>query len=227
MDSKLDLAWGYPSVFQDSESGKWRCLYQGHDVRLNRSYPLLAESTDGFRWRVPDLSGILDFPERTYPNQVLPVGDFTEWSPCFFDTHAPRQERLKGLVFSQRSRQPASFLWVSSDGIRWRQVIGVEWQRNTPDPVTCAFWNKARARYVLTTRPSMNDRRIAVMETQDWRTFSNQNWRLRPIRWTLPCAEFYGMPVFQYEGFYVGLLWIYHVPPQVIGSRPSNTWEAR
>ena len=28
-DPHVDPAWGYPTVFQDRESGAWRCVYQG------------------------------------------------------------------------------------------------------------------------------------------------------------------------------------------------------
>ena len=33
VDPNFDPAWGYPTVFQDAESGRWRCLYQGQRDR--------------------------------------------------------------------------------------------------------------------------------------------------------------------------------------------------
>ena len=62
-DPDLDPSWGYPSVFFDAESGRWRCLYQ---AQLTRSFvpeggrlrhlALAVESDDGVHWRAPDLT---------------------------------------------------------------------------------------------------------------------------------------------------------------------------
>ena len=77
------VASGYPTVFQD-EAGKWRCLYGGEPAQpINGSrqrIPLVAESDDGIRWRIPDLTDIVPLPDRRYPNQVMPMDQFGEWN---------------------------------------------------------------------------------------------------------------------------------------------------
>lgn len=220
VDPHLNVTWGYPSVFRDSETGQWRCLYQGWDYQRKRLYPLVAESDDGVKWHVPNLARI-PLPNRAHPNQVLPSAGFTEWSPCYYDERAEAAERLKGLVFFRHGNgMPKSHLWTSPDGLRWRCMDGIQWQRNTPDPVTCVFWNALRSSYVLTTRPSLNDRRIAVAETKDWRTFSDPELALEADALDTPLAELYGMPVFPYEDWFIGLLWVFHVSPEVKGGSP-------
>lgn len=221
VDPHLNVTWGYPSVFRDLDTGTWRCLYQGWDARRKRSYPLVAESTDGLLWHAPDLSGTVSLAGRGYPNQILPVTNFSEWSPCYYDARAGSDERIKGLVFFEDAgKRPKSYLWVSPDGLHWRCIDGVRWQRDAPDPVTCVFWNSLRRSYVLTTRPSLNDRRIAVAETKDWRNFSDPQVALEADALDTPLAQLYGMPVFPYEDWFIGLLWIYHVPPEVEGESP-------
>lgn len=221
VDPRLNVTWGYPSIFRDSDTGQWRCLYQGWDPSRKRLYPAVAESKDGITWTVPDLSGNIYLPDRAHPNQVLPVTEFTEWNPCYYDERANPSERLKGLVFSYpHNDYPRSFLWASPDGLRWRRIEGAHWQRDTPDPATCVFWNAPRSRYVLTTRPSLNDRRIAVAETADWRTFSEPELALEADALDTPLAQLYGMPVFPYEGLFIGLLWVFHPSPEVKGESP-------
>ena len=215
VDPRLNLTWGYPSVFRDSDTGQWRCLYQGWDEGRKQNYAAVAESQDGIQWHVPDLSRI-HLLDRDHPNQVLPVTNFWELNPCYYDERASPSERLKGLVVTHAK----SDLWVSPDGLHWRCIDGAQWQRDTPDPVTSAFWNASRSSYVLTTRPSRGDRRIAVAETTDWRTFSEPGLALEADALDTPLAQFYGMPVFPYQGWFVGLLWVFHVSPEVKGESP-------
>jgi hypothetical protein len=221
VDPRLNVTWGYPSVFRDSDRGVWRCLYQGWDFDRKRLFPLVAESNDGMTWHTPDLSKTISLPDRAHPHQVLPVAEFSEWNPCYYDERAASSERLKGMVFWQTgTNNPQSFLWVSPDGLHWRRVENVHWQRDTPDPVTAAFWNECRSTYVLTTRPSLNDRRIAVSETKDWHTFSDPELSFEADALDSPLAQTYGMPVFPYEGWFIGLLWMFHVSPDVKGESP-------
>jgi hypothetical protein len=215
VDPHLNLTWGYPCVFRDSETGQWRCLYEGWDEERKQNYPVVAESQDGLRWQIPDLSSI-HLQDRAYPHQVLPVTNFSTWNPCYYDERAISSERLKGLVVNHTK----SDLWVSPDGLHWRCIDGVQWQRATPDPVTSVFWNASRSSYVLTTRPSRNDRRLAVAETTDWRKFSEPELALEADALDTPLAQIYGMPVFPYHGWFVGLLWVFHVSPEVKGQSP-------
>ncbi|MEJ7616682.1 MAG: hypothetical protein WKF30_06860 [Pyrinomonadaceae bacterium] len=228
VDPYVNVTWGYPSVFKDpSRRAQWQCLYQGWDAKRERLYPLIAESEDGIVWRVPDLSAEVDLPGRAYPHQVLPVEEFNEWSPCYYDERAPSDERLKGLVVAFGKDYAKSYLWVSADGRRWRRKEGVIWQPEAPDPVSCVFWNSVRSSYVITTRPMGSDRRISLIETKDWRNFSSAELALQTDAQDTPLAEAYGMPVFFYEGFYIGLLWIYHVTPEVAGASPHKFWRGK
>ena len=226
-DPDLDPSWGYPSVFADRESGLWRCLYQ---AQLPRSFvpeggrlrhlALAVESEDGVRWRAPDLTQAVPMEGRVRPHQVLPLAGFGEWGPCFHDAHTDNPaERLKAFVSYRDPGGTSAPLYVSADGRAWRLRPGRSWHPTGIDPAVSGFWNPVRDSYVIAARPSWGDRRIAVYETRDWRTFSAPEVAMRPDGEDTPAAQVYGMPVFPYAHLFIGFLWIYHTTPVVGGSK--------
>lgn len=216
-DPHADVSWGYPSVFQDPATGHWRCLYQG-EPQFGLHLPLMIESEDGVHWQVPDLSQTIDLSPRHTPHQLFGREHFQEWSPSFVDPNAKGTDQwIKGLVV-ERSAGPISDsarLLTSGDGIHWNTQDGIRWHPYVGDPIATAFWNPYRQSYVLTARPTLNDRRVAVLETRDWKQFTAPELALQPDALDTPCAEAYGMPVFQYEHMFIGLLWVYHTTPVV------------
>ena len=224
-DPYANTAWGYPSVFFDKASGKWRMAYLGWGHGRPRM-PLLAESDDGIRWSPRDTTKEIDLPDRKVPHQLLPLDHFGEWPACYVDPFAQPAERIKGLVVYHTSKlHLKTRLWTSPDGVHWTLKEGVEWQKIGPDPGTAAFWNEVRRSYVFTSRPDWTDRRIAVFETKDWRHFTEPELALQADALDSPLAEPYGMPVFPYEGYYIGLLWLYHTAPEVEGHSPHKFYD--
>ena len=224
-DTKANTSWAYPCVFKDESSGKWRMLYQGCLSNRDR-VPLIAESEDGLRWRPIDTRSMIELDVRKLPNQVLWTKGFSEWPACYIDDFADVSERIKGLVVTHKSKYIlGSELWVSPDGLKWTKKEGVKWQNKAPDPGVNVFWNNIRQSYVFTTRPDWTDRRIAIFETKDWKNFSDPELVIQADALDTPLAEPYGMPVFPYEGYYIGLLWIYHTAPQVEEHCPHKFYD--
>ncbi len=224
-DPRAHVGWGYPGVFFDEASGKWRMTYLAWAYGGKRT-AALAESDDGLRWRPRDTTTEIELPERALPNQVLPLDRFGEWPACFVDHRAPAAERIKGLVVYHTSRNHlATRLWVSPDGIRWTLKEGVQWQKVGPDPGTHVFWNHVRQSYTFTSRPDWTDRRIGVFETRDWRDFSAPVLALQADALDLPLTEPYGMPVIPYGGMFIGLLWLFHTSPMVNGHSPHKFFD--
>ena len=223
-DPYVNIAWGFPSVFWNDETRTWRMLYWGclsypldaphPDPSTLRKTPLLAESADGLHWAPYDTSRHVTLPDRWLPHQVLPLDHFAEWPACYIDPRADKSERIKGLVvWRTGNAHMGSRLWVSPDGVHWTLKEGIEWQKEAPDPGVSVFWNEVRKSYTFTTRPDLGDRRVAVFETTDWVDFSKPELALQTDALDTPLAQCYGMPVIPYEGYYVGFLWVYHVPP--------------
>lgn len=213
IDPAHGLASGYPTVFR-TEAGQWRCLYQGKSIShmpAKISFPLIAESDDGIHWEIPDLTEKVPLPDRAFPNQVMSMDRFGQWDHYFDERADDPQERLKGLVTTKFG----ALLYTSPDGLKWREVEGVEWRPGSPDPPSMAFWNELRQSYVIMARPGRNPhpRRLAVSETKDWRTFGESELTLRADALDLPLTELYGNPAFPYEEMFVGFVWVYNTVP--------------
>lgn len=135
-DPRAHVGWGYPGVFRDEASGKWRMTYLAW-ARGRKRTAALAESDDGLHGSPRDTTREIDLPDRILPNQVLPLDRFGEWPASFVDGRAPAAQRLKGLVVYHTSKNHCrTRLWVSPDGIHWKLKEGVEWQKVGPDPGT-------------------------------------------------------------------------------------------
>ena len=223
---------GYPRVFRNERKGRWLMIYQvavplGGDETYHE-VPVVAESDDGLRWKPLDTTGEVKLAERMLPHQVLEYERLTEWSTVFVDPFAEPAERLKGLrvQFKYGIEKPGkTMLLVSPDGVRWRRKEGIEWQNPAPDPAVHVFWNEVRQSYGITTRPDVMDRRIAIMETKDWENFTQPELALQADALDIPLAEVYGMPVLSYEGYYIGLLWLFQPPPRPVPGRALYRYE--
>ena len=205
-DPYADVAWGYPSVFRDVQTGRWRCVYQGMPD-ANTFIPLLAEFADGITWQPADLTEKLTVAHRLAPHQLFGRENFVEWSPCYVDPRAQETDAwLKGLAI-RHADNPSGIeaaLFTSPDGVHWSYAEESVWHRTVGDPITTAFWNPYRESYVFSGRPTHNDRRIAVFETKDWEHFSSPELALQADALDTSCAEIYGMPVFQYHQLFIG-----------------------
>ena len=209
-----NCAWGYPGVFRDQGSGRWRLVFQAGLRHPNRGggTVLLLESEDGLRWQPRDTTRELpDLPGRCVPHQILPETRVGEQSSLFVDNNAPAEERLKLLTVKRSTDEPnLALIWTSSDGLRWREMAGVRWQPEAPDPPTFVHWNALRRSYVFTSRPKSSDRRIGWFETRDWRAYCEPTLALHADALDVPLTQVYGMPVFPYEGLYVAFPWLFH-----------------
>ncbi len=212
----------FPLVYRDPESKKWKAIYQGvvgateELAAAPADIPLLmmAESDDGLHWTKSDLTHVLDKSTMLVPNQILKHDDIYDRGPVYFDPHPSNsKQRLKAVcvyehegadgkrVFQQRIAH-------SPDGIHWAVADRV-WNNwycsDGPYPI---FWNAQRGVYTIVTRPQQAERRIVRIDTTDFHTFDGPYRVLSPDPLDLPLVQFYGMPVFPYEGMFVGLLWL-------------------
>ncbi|MFZ4696146.1 MAG: hypothetical protein ACOYMV_13570, partial [Verrucomicrobiia bacterium] len=208
-DPSLSPTWGYPGVFFHEADGLWRMAYQANIVRGATAYmdfcKLVAESEDGFRWRPRDTTRLFEVPNRRFPHQV--ADGETEWCGLYLDKRAPADERVKRIGTRK--------VYASPDGLRWKAIA--EWRGEKVDAPMWAVWNEVFGRHFLYARPNLGDRRIALWQTDDWRKFDGPVLLLQPDSTDEPLTDSYGMPVFPYEGIYVGFLWLYHGMPQLPG----------
>ena len=211
----VDLVSSYPHAFIDPMSGRWRMLYNSYwpEGAVHQNLLLLAESEDGIHWEPRDTTSIIEIQDRMLPHQVLPSAGYRE-AVTFRDERAPSDKRFKALVRYGAGEHGESRVYTSADGIVWQHERGLNWIEGDVDLPAAVYWNDERASYVITCRPRMADRRVAVIETRDWKNYSKPLVALQPDALDTPLAEFYGMPVVRSGDAYVGLLWIYHVDPE-------------
>ena len=213
-----NAAWGYPFVWRDAATGRWRMIYQAGNYpnayrNAGGGVIMLAESPDGIHWQAVDTSAAVTLPGRVTPNQVLPATKgFGHLSGGYEDPRAEPDRRLK-LMTVVCGAENGTALWTSADGVSWRLEEGVHWQKEAPDPPTFAHYNALRNSYVLSSRPDHCQRQIVLFETGDWRTFTPANELVMTAdSLDRPLTQVYGMPIFPYEGWYIGLMWLYHCP---------------
>jgi len=216
-DSLTEGTWNFPCVWHDEAEQKWKAIYCAalpDGPKTPAYYPrsqalMYAESDDGYAWKKVDVTkeriGLGDSP---YKNQVFGVKGHIDGAPVVIDEYDP-QRRFKYL-FARDGRQGMA---ASPDGIRWEIVKDVEIGDYTLDSPITYFYNHYRKSYCISRRLHCGDRRVAFMETTDWKNFSKPEVIIHPDPEDLPLIQFYGMPVYRYESLYIGLLWRLHCHP--------------
>ncbi len=212
-DACIEGLGNFPTVFrQDTDT--WRAMYWAYTagVRL-----LTAESKDGRAWRRSDVSGLGQPTNRKHRHELFrPETDhFIDAGVVFHDHQEDDPERRFKFVFMEYEpgwSKVTGGLATSPDGLRWAREPA-NWHAKQPDPPFCVFFRKEDRSYVITCRPAFNDRRIAFVETTDWKSFSEPQLIMHPQPNEPPLVQFFGMPVFPYEDYYIGLLWFLHCDP--------------
>lgn len=218
---------GYPNVFYDEEAGIYRLYYTcivedpnsvrltpaqrvGERYRIGRAEEglpriaavLYAYSKDGVNWVRPAL-GNVEF-EGSRDNNILLYD--AHGASVFKDPHDPDPaRRYKMMVRHDAKNQMA--VSFSADGEHFCEPIA--WPEYNPagDTHNFAYFDERIGRYVLITRTWDSLRLVARSESDDF------------IHWTKPENiyrgigledQIYSMPIFRYEGLYVGLPSIFH-----------------
>ncbi len=209
--SGLSLCGGLPSVF--FEGGEYRMLYNMLDSDSDEIFLCAAHSPDARTWQPLDTTGLLELPGRKLDNQIFPLSS-GETGCVYQDLRAPQEERYKLFYcrYDAEALRVRDEIFVSSDAFSWRR-LDATWNPDGAEPGMGCFYSPAREKYIITTRPHWAERRIALTETADWRTFSPVTLAVQADSLDAPLCETYGMPVFEYENYAVGLLWLYFNPP--------------
>jgi len=228
--------WGpyvYGTILWDG--GKLRMWYQG--IGKDSADVSYAQSTDGIHWTKPEL-GIVDYHGST-ANNIVGMGRVCH-IPSVIRVPNPsspdKQWAMYGFAYS-----PTDAKWgkggpavaYSSDGLHWDWNRKPEqWALFASSDVTNFFFDPYRNRYTATFK-TMNRRHraVGIALSEDG------------LRWTKPiegavfgaddldpdASQVYGMPVFPYQGVYIGLPWIYHARWIKYGkySKPEVMYEAQ
>ena len=184
--------------------------------------PLAAVSEDGINFR-PRNTADKYLSSPTLENQLMEgIG---ELAFVYEDKFAPESERLKALATYgdlNKERIICNPLYVSKDGCKWERRP-VEWHSKGAEPGAMCFYNDFLKRHCIIARPDPGVRRVSLIETEDFKSFTSPSLVMTPDSLDEPLAEHYGMPVFPYADIFVGFLWIYHPENQ----KKRKYWEGK
>lgn len=183
-----------------------------------------ATSTDGIHWKKPDV-GVVEAYGNRHNNLVMVQGDPTAFTQhVFIDPHAPTESRYRGMI-GPHGRQPI----VSADGFVFRKLNVPEIPSADESHIN---WDESRQQYVMTVKHNgPYGRSVYLTLSDDFETWSKpeliyhadamdqilgarylQEVAANPKLWHPTInhpdeynVEIYNMPVFRYEGLYIGL----------------------
>lgn len=199
------------------ENGKLRMWY--HFIQRKAYTNAYAESLDGIRWSKPAL-GLIDFDGSKANNLVAAVTQDPNENPprkdrgqCHNPSVVPMPDG-RFAMFCYAADWDTIRVAFSSDGLRWTFVPETaKTTLFTSSDVVNFFRDPYRDRYVATWKgPTRRGRSVGIAVSKD-----GLQWT-KPISTPVftaddldpPRTQIYGMPVFPYEGLYIGLPWIYH-----------------
>jgi hypothetical protein len=204
----------YGTVFWEGD--RLRMWYQV----LNRGNHVgYAESRDGVAWTKPDL-GLIEFNSSNANNLV--VSAFQPEACGGGECHNPgvirrpneRDPDKRYALYGFDGKAGHARVAFSPDGLRWRYVAETEKQAMfTSSDVVNFFYDPYQARYTVTWKTrNRRGRAVGVAWSPDGLTWT------KPIEGPVFVADdldpdatqVYGMPVFPYQGLYLGMPWLYH-----------------
>lgn len=200
-----------------------------------------AESRDGFHWEKPTL-GQVSFQGSTV-NNLLAIGrDNTEGIAILEEPRDPDPTRRFKALYWEHTVLPdgvlldtsahADGLWVSfsPDGLRWANHPGNPVIEVGSDTAQTVVYDPGLQRYVAFGRFGFG-RRVARAESPDFVHWTPPEPVLECDEADGPNTQFYGIQVDRYEGFYLGMLWVFReggdgcIDTQLGVSRDGRHWE--
>jgi hypothetical protein len=199
----------YGTVAWDGD--KLRLWYQ---ILTKGNHVGYAESRDGIHWTKPEL-GIIEFNGSKANNlsaSVLVPGGESHNPSVLRCPGADARKRYALYAFDNKAGHAR--VAFSADGLHWKYAPETEKKPLfSSSDVVNFFYDPYQRRYTVTWKTrSRRGRAVGV------------GWSEDGLAWTKPydgplfaaddldpdATQIYGMPVFPYQGMYIGLPWMYH-----------------
>jgi hypothetical protein len=214
VDPLLKASFNAPTVERNPETGRWRLWGIGYTDQAKGdegSGLYVYESEDGIEWRPSFQKPIADERAVAGLEHLVFSGEFTGNGLPFYDAVEKDPARRYKVAYTDLSSNAVASegmcrIAVSPDGIHWTIDKSAVWRDQHTDTGCSILYNPWTKKYQFTSRPILGDRRIALYETTDWKTFTKPQIIIHPDPFDPPNVEFYGMPHFFYEGYFVGFL---------------------
>lgn len=243
----------FGSVIYDREEKVFKAWYQSFDLSLPigiRTPVLYATSQDGIEWDYPNVGNVA-FDGST-DNNILFIGKGIRdlYSPSVIkDPYDPDSDQRYKMIYWDTVHRDyyhdpdnrgggGMFTAVSPDGINWTRsenaILPARKAENAISDVMDLMQDPQSGNYVVYTKgwadPWPDHRQIVRTESADFVNWSEPEVVVRHERDEVD-PQSYGMPVFQYEGMYIGLMRRYRNPGdetidiQLLVSRDNKNWD--
>jgi hypothetical protein len=215
LDNGKGGAMAYFNVFYDQDPQVYKAWYK------IGSAGCYAESRDGIHWDNPDLSEDTGRLTPARKNAVFSGEVEMKKGVVTYDPYDADDSRRYKIPYEENKESMR--MAYSPDGIIWRIDPGPSWHPGVrADTGNEIIYNPFSERYQIFTRASSVDRRIAMIETEDLKTWSDPRVILHPSPLDPVGMEFYGMPVRLYEDVFLGLLWKFQTGTAIKGTPRRN-----
>lgn len=204
------------SVMRDPQTREWQMWGAGSVDRSRNDEGMgvtAYRSTDGFDWQPRVQNPPVDRSASPKAPHIVFSGEHSAHGAPFLDGREPDPARRFKMPYSDLSKNPVDSSYgtcrvaVSPDGIRWTIDKDAVWRRQHSDTLFTVVFNPYTGKYQWTGRTILGDRRISLDQTTDWKRFDPVQVVVHPDPMDPPGVEFYGMPQFFYEGYFIGFLW--------------------
>jgi hypothetical protein len=222
---------GSPCVMYDREERLYKLWYQAYSIsvtggeRVERYIMCYATSRDGLSWEKPEL-GIHEIAGSKANNVVVIGQRYWALTNVIKDERDPDpSRRYKCLSWDRpgagQSATSGISVAFSPDGVHWQLHPGNPVLTGVGDSHNI-LWDTRLGKFVGYFRPggrtSGGIRTIGFSTSDDFVHWSEPELILRPDTQDPVADEFYQMPVVEYQGKYIGFLWVYHNSPRWAGA---------
>ena len=233
-------------AFFDEEEGIFKMFYEAVrmaprvvdgeivSVETQPRVACFATSEDGIHWDRPSL-GLVEYDGST-KNNIIPDDKYLPY--IFYDSHEDDPaRRIKGFKRTGDTQTPGMTidLFFSPNGFDWtpyenNPVVDTRPRYGRWGPTMFMGWDDIRQVYAvhmenaLHRRSAIGKRLIGRSESPDLYEWSDPETILVPDERDPSDTEFYALPAITYEGWYVGMLWVYNTTstthyPEAVFSR--------
>ena len=239
----LDRRQGQPQwvkqiVTESHPDLRWiRAVHMHHERERNRYVMVLdcGAKTGKRFWTRVETENPYDWPEQRWAPGGGPIwtraenayrdqhGDTLDLFELFCLEGTPLADR--GLVMTlvdyrcthrggpDHSAKPSACVAFSPDGLHFEVQKDTFWMPHHSDADNTPFYNPWTGEYLITCRSEQTDRRICVVTTRDFKTFSPAAVVLQPDPQDPVGREFYGLQPVLYDDVFVGMLNVFDAEP--------------
>lgn len=216
-DGVTTTPWPGPWVFK-LDDGSYRMLYQGLGEGSEKEL-YCARSKDGVHFQPENVSALTK-NKLDLSHAIMVIPNFDEVGYIVEDKINNPNERYKMLyvVVDLENYTIRNRLLVSPDLIVWKELPDISWGAKG-EPLIGVFYNEKKGCFTLIIRPNWMKRMVGIVETKDWRTFTQFELCLRADSIDGALDEIYGMPSYSYEGRFIGMPHVYSGFPQALNTK--------